>query len=248
MMHRSAIAKMLGSSWVITTKVRPRLFESRRGHRVEPAGRLVEEDDVGIERHRAGDRGALHHAAADLGRREVARAAEVDEPQLRLRDEVHRLVRDARVLLEREADVLHQRHVAEQRAELVHHAEALQDREAPLALRLRDVLARDEDAARERPVQADQVLEQHRLPAARAAEDREHLAAPDLERDVLVDDEVAEPGPEVLDPDDGLLLRVRTHGLTLALKSAKDSRLGRPGALIRRGSRTAPRTRRPRTR
>jgi hypothetical protein len=55
------------------------------------------------------------------------------------------------------------------------------------------------------------VLEQHRLAAARAAEDREHLPAPDLERHVLVDDEVAEPGPEVLDPDDDFLLDGCAH-------------------------------------
>src|SRR5262245_41366409 len=42
------------------------LVELRRCDRIEPSGGFVEEDDVRIERHRARDRGTLHHPATDF--------------------------------------------------------------------------------------------------------------------------------------------------------------------------------------
>ena len=67
---------MLCSSWVTTTKVMPRPFESSRIVWSRPAdvigsrpGRgLVEKEDAGIERHRPGDPRALLHAAGQRRR------------------------------------------------------------------------------------------------------------------------------------------------------------------------------------
>ena len=44
------------------------LVERRRADRVEPGGRLVEEQQFGIERQRPRQAGALPHAARQLGR------------------------------------------------------------------------------------------------------------------------------------------------------------------------------------
>ena len=58
------------------------VVEQPRADGVEPGRRLVEEEDVGIERHGAGEAGALLHAAADLGRVEVLEAAEPHQREL----------------------------------------------------------------------------------------------------------------------------------------------------------------------
>ena len=48
------------------------------GQRVERRQRLVEQQDVGIDGERAGDRDALAHAAGQLGRPAVGGVAEAD--------------------------------------------------------------------------------------------------------------------------------------------------------------------------
>ena len=58
------------------------VVEQPRADGVEPGRRLVEEEDVGIERHGAGEPGALLHAAADLRRVEVLEATESDQREL----------------------------------------------------------------------------------------------------------------------------------------------------------------------
>ncbi len=84
------MVKMLASSCVTTTIVAPQavaqledqVVEQARADRIEPGRRLVEEQDVGIERHGARQAGALLHAAADLRRKEVLEALEADQRQL----------------------------------------------------------------------------------------------------------------------------------------------------------------------
>jgi len=53
-----------------------------------------------------------------------------------------------------------------------------------------------------RRVEPDHVLQQRALAAARTAEDHEHLAAPDLARDVLEDHPIAVLRGESFDADD----------------------------------------------
>ena len=92
-MALSPMAKMLASSCVTTTMVAPeavaqledQVVEQARADRIEPGRRLVEEEDVGIERHGARQAGALLHAAADLGGIEVLEALEADQRQLERR-------------------------------------------------------------------------------------------------------------------------------------------------------------------
>ena len=76
-----------------------------------------------VERHRARDRRALLHAARDLVRQVPGECVEPDQLELHPRDEIDRVGRQVREFLERQPDVLEQRHRAEQRARLVHHAE-----------------------------------------------------------------------------------------------------------------------------
>ena len=62
------------------------------------------------------------------------RALELHQLELHPGDELHRLVGELGVLLQRQADVLGERHGAEQRAELVHHADPrrIASRSAPV--------------------------------------------------------------------------------------------------------------------
>ena len=49
---------------------------------IEAGGRLVEEENVRIERHRPRDAGPLEHPAADLGRIEFLETRQADEREL----------------------------------------------------------------------------------------------------------------------------------------------------------------------
>ena len=90
----SPIAKMLASSWrddddrgaEAVAQLEDQVVEAARADRVEPGGRLVEEQDLGVERHRAGEPGALLHAAADLGGGVVLEAREPDQRELQRGD------------------------------------------------------------------------------------------------------------------------------------------------------------------
>jgi hypothetical protein len=75
-------------------------------HRIEAGGRLVEEQDLGVERHGARHPRPLLHAAADLGGVKVLEPCQADERKLEgghLADG-HRA--EIRELLQREGDVL----------------------------------------------------------------------------------------------------------------------------------------------
>ena len=84
------MAKMLASSWVTTTMVQPRLSRSSRIRSssrreligIEARRGLVEEQDVGVERHGPGQARPLLHAAADLRRVEILEAGQPDQGEL----------------------------------------------------------------------------------------------------------------------------------------------------------------------
>ena len=153
------------------------LVEIGRHHGIEAGRRLVEEDELGLERERAGDRGALLHAAGELGGELVGGAVEADELQLRARDRGDRVVREIGPLLERQRDVLADGQRAEERAGLEHDAERRKT-----GLEIGEAAAGDVDLAADGLLEPDQEAEQRRLAAAAAAEDREHLAALDRRR------------------------------------------------------------------
>ena len=98
-----------------------------------------------------------------------------------------------------------------------------------LALGGDDVVAVDEDVPGHRVIEPDHVLQQRALAAARAAEDHEDLAAPDLEVDVLQNGHALVAGGEVLDADDDVFahavspsaLRAIPQGGRFALGAAR---------------------------
>ena len=114
------------------------------------------------------------------------------------------------VFLQRQTDVLRERHRAEQRPALVRNADAAQCRKPLVALGGGDVDAIEPDMALHRRMQPDQMLEQRALAAARTAEDREYLAVLHLEIQVVQDRIAAVADGQMLDPNDGLVHALRT--------------------------------------
>src|SRR5262249_16252554 len=80
--------------------------------------------------------------------------------------------------------VVEQVHGAEERAALVHDADAGEDAQPLIALGRHDVVVIDEHFPRERTIEADHVLEQGAFAAARAAENDEDFTPVHREGDV----------------------------------------------------------------
>src|SRR5262245_10764674 len=78
------------------------LVEPARGEGIEAGRRLVEEEHLGIERHRPCQTGPLLHAAADLCRIVVLESLEPDQRELHLRDLADLRGAKIRVLPERQ--------------------------------------------------------------------------------------------------------------------------------------------------
>src|SRR5712671_6531028 len=106
-------------------QIEDEIVEPPRAHRVKPRRRLVEEEDVRVERHRARQAGALRHAAADLRRVVILEARETDERELERRKRGDLLCANGvSVFLQRQGHVLRQSHRAPERAALVEDSEA----------------------------------------------------------------------------------------------------------------------------
>ena len=113
----------------VRCKVAIKRVEIARADRVETGGRLVEKDDLRIERERARQRHALGHAAGKFGRKFVADAGvQPDHFQLGDGQFVEQLLRQAQIFADRELQVLPHRQRRKQRALLEQHAPAPLDR------------------------------------------------------------------------------------------------------------------------
>ena len=103
---------MLGSSWVTMTKV---IFKLRASDKTKSSSsaevigssrpRLVEKQQLRVERHGAGDGGALLHAAAQFRRHVIGEAAKSDALQLHRGDHANRIGRQIGKFLQRQSDV-----------------------------------------------------------------------------------------------------------------------------------------------
>ena len=92
--------------------------------RVEAGERLVVEQDLRIHDDGAGQRHAPGHAARQLLRLQMGRAAQPDRMQLREHEVADDALRQPGVLAQREGDVLEHVEVGQQRAVLEQHAHA----------------------------------------------------------------------------------------------------------------------------
>ena len=150
-------------------KLRPQLL-------VEGGERLVEQQDVGGEDERAGERHALLLAAGELARIAVGERYQLDEVE-RAADPVGGVRPRHAAHLQRERDVVEDGEVREQRVALEDHAEV-----ALLGRQVRDARVVDEDVARRGLDEAGDDHEQRGLPRAGWAEQRQELTARHVER------------------------------------------------------------------
>ena len=204
------------------------------GDRIEAGGRLVEKQDLGIERQRPREPGPLAHSARQL-RRELLGGpfGQADQRDLAGRDLVHQRLRHRTVLAQRHLDVLHDGQRAEQRAVLEQHAPALFERAQLGLVGVQHVAPQHLDAAALRPPQPDNRAQQHRLAGAGAADDAEHLAAPHIEVEAVMDGLAAETGHQTAHPDhDIVIASLAPFGIEVT------------GIVISAASKTAPKRRR----
>jgi hypothetical protein len=157
---------------------------------VEGAERLVQQEHLGLDGERAGQRDALALAA-----RELVGVAVGDPVELHQLQQLHHLgadlvLRGARRLgphPQAEGHVLEDAHVAEQRVMLEH--------EADLALAHVDmgrVLAVEQHGAAVGHLEPGDDAQQRRLARPRRSEQRDQLAGADVEVEVVADDRLAE--------------------------------------------------------
>ena len=205
----------MSASCVIRTTVLPSslsFWKTRHdllgGLRVEVAGRLVGEDELGLVDERARDRHALLLSAGELARLVVlpARQAHDGEAPPRLLLALPRRVTAVRVD-QRQLDVLERRRAREQVEGLEDEADLpVADLRPLVAVELRDVHAVEKVAARGRPVEAADDVHERALAGARRAHDGHELARRDRERDAVerahLDLAHLVDLDEVLDPDD----------------------------------------------
>ena len=162
--------------------------------RIERRQRLIEQQQRGRGRQRAGQRDALLLAARQLRRILGALLRHAHELQ-QLGDAGGDLAARLAAVDEAVADVLHHGQVGEQRVGLEDDAEVALRRRQP-----RDVAAADLDRAGVLHLEAGDHAQQRGLAAAGRPEEADELAALDLERDVIERREGAEALGDALDP------------------------------------------------
>src|SRR6185437_11469980 len=170
-------------------QVQHQLVELRRADRIEPGGRLIEEQQPGVERQRPRQGGPLDHASGKL-RRIFPRGVGGKTHQA---DFEHRELVPGRRRQRLEVLDHGQLHVLQhvegriQRSLLEGDAVTRLYRAQRGTGELRDVMPLDADRAGLRPLQAEDAPQQHRLAGAGATDDAEHFVLPDLHVQPVMD-------------------------------------------------------------
>src|ERR1700722_3020830 len=186
-----------------TTQHADDLQDLRHHARHQAFGRLVEQDDLGFEHHRAGDRQHLLLTARQ-------RAADLVAPFRQDREELIHLVlqlllsrpRDA-VAIEPGAQVLDHRQQREHPAIFGHVADA--EPRHPMRRQVNDRAALEQHVALAGMDEAGDRLQGRALADAVASQQPDHLAATDFERDAVEDVAFAVIGVDAVDLEERLL-------------------------------------------
>ena len=188
------------------------LADLRDHARHQSFGRLVQQDDLGLQHHGAGDGQHLLLAARQRATGLRATLGETREIGEGLVQQLLLLLLGDAVAIEAGAQVLHHSEQLEDAPVLRH----VTDAEAGELVRRHacDGLALEQDFALARIDQPHDGLERGALADAVAAQQPDHLAGTDLQRDAVQDVALAVEGVDVLDGHEGLhrCLR-RTHVL-----------------------------------
>ena len=147
--------------------------------------RLVEEQDLGVERHGSRESRALLHASAQLGRVVILEPAKPHLLQLDANHHLDGAFLERSVLQQRQRDIRTHRQGANQCAALERQADSLADGIHLASAGLGDVNPRNAHLSGSRLLQAHQGPEHGALPRARTANDYQSLATPDVEREAM---------------------------------------------------------------
>src|SRR5882672_4272017 len=188
-----------------TLKRADELVEVAGADRVEARGRLVQEDQFGIERERPRQRHSLDHAAGKLRRIAIGDfGAQAHHAEFGHHDFVEQALRELEIFAHRKLDVLPHRERREQRALLKQDAPSPFDAAPLMRVGLVEIDAEHLDAAGDLGHQADDGARQHRLARTRRADEAEDLAALDVEIEPVENPRRAELHRDVANPDDGV--------------------------------------------
>ena len=140
---------------------------------------LIEEQRVGIQRHGPGDGGALAHAAADFRWIIILEAGQSHQGQLERSDFTGRLIVQPHEFLQRQSDILGQRHGAPQCTALVHDAECAHQNLLALGTHVPEAVLAIENSTRRRPQQSDGAAHERALTASARTHDGKDIPTPD---------------------------------------------------------------------
>ena len=221
--HGDAVADLEGAPEVVGDDDRGHVHPSlqvahqpvdRVGHDgVQPRGRLIVKDELGVHRDGPGQPDALAHPSREgcglhlLDLLEPHPLETLDHPPL------DRLLVEVGVLAQRQRHVLPDRHRVEQRRTLEHHAELLPDLVELALLAPHDLLPVHLDRSLVGHHQPQDVLEQDALPGAARADDHDALAGAHLEIDAVQNLLPPQPLLEVPDGDHEVEKMIRNSTL-----------------------------------
>src|SRR5882672_4667153 len=165
------------------------LIEAARGDRVEPRGRLVEEEHFGLECERPSHGRALAHAARELARHTRRRLGrQAGESEALPHQGLQKPRGDMAVLSQGSGDVLRDGQGGKERAVLEHDAEAAAQGIELALSSAPDVGAQYVNRAGRRALQADDDAQQNRLAASASADQGRDLASRHAEAHAVVHD------------------------------------------------------------
>jgi hypothetical protein len=207
-------------SWISSCRRRSHRRSSRRTLASSAPNGLVEQQDLGLDRQRTGQRDALALPARELVGVALGQPFELDQVEERAHLLLDRRVGGAlgaRAHAQAEGDVLEDRHVPEERVVLEHEAHV-----AVLHALVGGVLTLDQHATGIGSLEARDYPQQRGLARARRTQEGHQLAGRDLERNVGEGLEAAEALGDVLDLD-GHGSFLSTHALSARVTSASSA-------------------------
>ena len=193
-----------GSHFELSGEVECELVNHRCHDGVEAGGGFVAEEQLGIERHGAGQSDAFSHASAELGRLEMFEACESYQLELHFHDEIHDVGIDTAVFDQRQRHILSDGQGLKQGAELEIHSEAEPELVEFLLRHSSRFLSEDLDRTACRSERADDVAQYRAFAATGASHDDHGVALFNGEADAVENGSVSEFAHEIANFNHGI--------------------------------------------
>ncbi len=172
-------------------------------HGIEPCGRFIEKENLGLQCNGSGEAHAALHAAGEFGGLQLVGSLQAHHVQAFVHAVGDLGLGHGRVALEGEAHILFHRHGIKEGRHLKAHADLLAHFEKFVPVELLDDLAFHGHMARVRRQQAHDIAQEHGLPRAGTAHHAEAFALLDLQVHIRQNYLGPEGLGEIDDIDDG---------------------------------------------